>query len=82
MKRQCLEECYAKITEAAAAVKLEGRELAEEHRMCRRDVGGAEPYFLDLGQDILVLNLGLHCEVEDPPLMGTDLKVRITAGAL
>lgn len=44
MKRQFLEECYAKITEEPAAVKLEGRKIGRGAQDVEPgDLGSAEP---------------------------------------
>lgn len=53
MKRQCPEECYAKITEAARCWETGRQEVGRGAQdVASGDAGPAEPYFFDLGQDI------------------------------
>lgn len=74
MKRQCLEECYAKITEAARCWETGRQEVGRGAQdVASGDADPAEPY-LDLGQDISFLNLELHCEMKTLPLVGMDMK--------
>lgn len=54
MKRQCLEECYAKTTEAARCWETGRQEVGRGAQdVASGDAGPAEPYFLDLGQSSL-----------------------------